>query len=302
MLFSTFGFVCVVVCLVEAAILVVLLEEQLMGEKKSADEPGIAMMLLRIVCGAAIAVTLALMPVLISKPLWDHADPYGLLNAGVSALAFAAVIQSLWYQQKQLKLQSRELRLQRKDLRQNLDEYKEMVKAQKSSDQRLFFTAYLNALDALRESNLNPAKGNVNKPETVLPAIRQRSVNKQLTRVLEHLADEGQSLYGISSQQDDDQQVLEEFGALLHPLWKIFQFSNGHGRYDSQALAPLLTALHGRLISCQIFVEHEHLLTELTIEVGDLAVAAQNNNFSDDKWAATENVFRKCVQLANTKL
>jgi hypothetical protein len=47
MLFSTFGFVCVVVCLVEAAILVVLLEEQLMGEKKSADEPGIAMMLLQ---------------------------------------------------------------------------------------------------------------------------------------------------------------------------------------------------------------------------------------------------------------
>jgi hypothetical protein len=98
------------------------------------------------------------------------------------------VIQSLWYQQKQLKLQSRELRLQRKDLRQNLDEYKEMVKAQKSSDQRLFFTAYLNALDALRESNLNPAKGNVNKPETVLPAIRQGYLNIWLMKVRASMA------------------------------------------------------------------------------------------------------------------
>ncbi len=219
---SSVWFIYVVFGLAEAAVLFVLLEEQLMSKKKSVEEPGLVMMLLRIIVIAGTAITLALLPVWISKPDWKQADPYSLLNAGVSALAFAAVIQSLWYQQHQLKLQRNELKLQRIDLRKSVVEYEKMADAQKSSDKRLFLTAYVTALNTIRELNLHPPITDTNRPQTIFSAVRQRAIHRHLDNLIAPLSVEAVTLFGLKKEDEPKQHVLELLAAAAEPLSDLF--------------------------------------------------------------------------------
>lgn len=92
-------------------------------------------------------VFLGLLPLLIYRDAQDAGaigDAFGGVNALFSGLAFAGLVVTLF-------LQRQELELQRKELRWTLDEHRKMAKAQEETEKRLFLTAYLNALDSLRQ-------------------------------------------------------------------------------------------------------------------------------------------------------
>ena len=75
-------------------------------------------------------------------------DAFGGVNALFSGLAFAGLVVTLF-------LQRQELELQRKELRCTLDEHRKMATAQEETEKRLFLTAYLNALESLRQISAN---------------------------------------------------------------------------------------------------------------------------------------------------
>lgn len=75
-------------------------------------------------------------------------DAFGGVNALFSGLAFAGLVVTLF-------LQRQELELQRKELRWTLDEHRKMATAQEETEKRLFLTAYLNALESLRQISSN---------------------------------------------------------------------------------------------------------------------------------------------------
>lgn len=92
-------------------------------------------------------VVLGLLPFAIFRDAQDAGaigDAFGGVNALFSGLAFAGLVVTLY-------LQRQELELQRKELRCTLDEHRKMAKAQEETEKRLFLSAYLNALESLRQ-------------------------------------------------------------------------------------------------------------------------------------------------------
>lgn len=92
-------------------------------------------------------VILGLLPFAIFRDAQDAGaigDAFGGVNALFSGLAFAGLVVTLY-------LQRQELELQRKELRCTLDEHRKMAKAQEETEKRLFLSAYLNALESLRQ-------------------------------------------------------------------------------------------------------------------------------------------------------
>ena len=71
-------------------------------------------------------------------------DAFGGVNALFSGLAFAGLVVTLY-------MQRQELELQRNELSCTLDEHRKMAKAQEETEKRLFLSAYLNALESLRQ-------------------------------------------------------------------------------------------------------------------------------------------------------
>lgn len=181
---------------------------------------------------------------LITKsPDWQRADPYGLLNAGVSALAFAAIIISLWHQQHELSLQRKELRLQRKDLQQSLEEYKKMAEAQESSDKRLFLTAYVNALNTLRELNSEPLMTVEGRKSSVLAAVRQRRIRINLNDLIQPMNKEASELYQPIFKPVGVQWMLERLAAAAEQLQEYIVLNEGLGTVDVDAVSELMEAV-----------------------------------------------------------
>ncbi|MBC7815478.1 MAG: hypothetical protein IAG10_01105 [Planctomycetaceae bacterium] len=74
--------------------------------------------------------------------LWG--DSFGFVNAMLSALGFAGVLVTVWMQRKELKLQRFELKMTR-------EEHRRMAEAQEESEKRLLLSAYVSALESLRQ-------------------------------------------------------------------------------------------------------------------------------------------------------
>jgi len=80
--------------------------------------------------------------------LWG--DSFGFVNAMLSALAFAGVILTLWWQRQELQLQREEMKLTREELAMTREQHERSASAQEESENRLLLAAYLNALESLR--------------------------------------------------------------------------------------------------------------------------------------------------------
>ncbi len=92
-------------------------------------------------------LVLGLLPLFFYKDAQDAGaigDAFGGVNALFSGLAFAGLVVTLY-------MQRQELELQRNELRCTLDEHRKMAKAQEETEKRLFLSAYLNALESLRQ-------------------------------------------------------------------------------------------------------------------------------------------------------
>lgn len=113
--------------------------------------------------------------------LWG--DSFGFVNALLSALAFAGVLVTLW-------MQRRELRLQRDELVATRKQHERMAKAQEESENQLFLTAYMNAVDSLRQLGqwrMSPPP-NANSPS--YPMVHGFVIQERVIQTLHGLVEE----------------------------------------------------------------------------------------------------------------
>lgn len=166
-------------------------------------------------------------------------DSFGFVNALLSAFAFAAVILTLV-------MQSRELEMQREELRQSREQYEKMVSAQQESENRLFLTAYLNALDSLREltqERRTAERGNYGTGTLELESILiQNELFVRLRRLVANVGPEIESIYARDSPRDDDLRVASTFANVLELVQRISV--RCHGRNTVASLDETVQHLH----------------------------------------------------------
>lgn len=149
-------------------------------------------------------------------------DPYNLVGAWISAMAFAAVILSIQHQSAELELQREDLALQHTELRATLEEHKKMADAQSASEKRLFLSAYVNSLSLLRDLTATRPEVHYGKSvDDILVAATLHEMEFKLQRLTGLMDSQAQTLFkGIYLKTDDDR-ILDTLVSELRTINQI---------------------------------------------------------------------------------
>lgn len=199
-------------------------------------------------------LVLGLLPLAFVKETQDAGaigDAFGGVNALFSGLAFAGLVVTLY-------LQRQELELQRNELRCTLDEHRKMAKAQEETEKRLFLSAYLNALESLRQISFSrlysPRIQDRPTLATCQGLVYENRVVESLTAVLTNLEPTLRQLLPESERPSitSVQPILEKLLSCVMTLWNFRLTTPEQPRHEmlSQSHAQELQTIDQALAEC----------------------------------------------------
>ncbi len=181
----------------------------------------------------------------------QYGDSFGAVNALFSALAFAGVIIALWWQRKELSLQRREMRLA-------WQEHKKSADAQTKSEQRLMLSAFIAALETLRQVGDWRSRHQI-------PA---RSTHARTIGVLAQA------------------QVIDALNALIPDMASYL--------YDSHEFLQFTTEAYSRSANCQTLAQ---IAKELG-DVGFIKHGRKNESLDDTKRSTVSSLTNRLIACA----
>jgi hypothetical protein len=202
----------------------------------------------------AVCLVFGLLPLFFYKDAQDAGaigDAFGGVNALFSGLAFSGLVVTLY-------MQRQELELQRNELRCTLDEHRKMAKAQEETEKRLFLSAYLNALESLRQiSYARLYSPRVQDRPTIAMCqglVYENRVVESLTAVLTNLEPTLRQLLPEHDQPSGPtiQQELDRLLFCVMTLWNFRLTTPEHPNQEmlSRSHAAELQAIDTALAEC----------------------------------------------------